>query len=125
MKQEEILKVSEHNEMVKIQSLDLDALANRRGYDKEDIEMMLGIFLKKVDAQLKTIAKAVQEKDYETIFIIAHALRGSLLNIGFDEISEVAKTLELGAKGSQDIQYQKKFLELVQMIDIIKRSTYE
>ncbi len=125
MQEGEDLSLSEYQAIEKIRLLDLDTLAKKRGHDKEDIEMMLGIFLNKVDTQLEMIAQAVKEKDYETLFVTAHTIRGSLLNIGFDEIAGVAKVLELGAKGSHDIKYEKKFLQLNLMIDIIKGSTYE
>ena len=125
MAHDENLTASSSKVIEKTQLLDLDALATKRGYDREDIAMMLEIFLNKVDAQLETIAVAVNEKDYETIFATSHGLRGSLLNIGFDETSEVVKEMELAAKASQDINYEEKFLQLKEMIEIIKRSTYE
>lgn len=111
--------------ILRTELLDLDFLSSKTGYDKEDIEMMLEIFVDKVDAQLATIAEAVSKKDHKAIFMSSHAIRGSLVNIGFDEIAEIAKRLELGAKAFEDIDYEEIFLKLKLMISVIKGSANE
>ncbi len=101
-------------------SLDLDALAEKMGYDKEDIEMMLGMFVNKVDDQLNTIEKAIKEQDYNMIYATSHAIRGSAANIGLDEIREIVNTLESAAKNQQEIAYEQHFNELRGLVEILK-----
>jgi len=104
------------------EGLDIDALAEKMGYDKEDIEMMLGMFLNKIDNQLETVDKAIQEEDYHTIFTTCHAIRGSTANIGLDEARDIAKILELAARNEEVIDYRENFSLLRGLIEEIKGS---
>lgn len=82
-------------------TINIQALADKMGYDPEDIEVMLGMFLNKIDEQLALIKEAIAKDDTETIFNTAHAIKGSSGNIGLDAIYEVAKVLESAAREDQ------------------------
>ncbi len=101
------------------EGLDLDALAEKMGYDAEDIEVMLGMFLKRVDDQLLSIEEAIASKDYETIFATTHAIKGSAGNIGLDEIFELAKGIEMAAKRAEDAN-PDDFIKLKMMIKSVQ-----
>jgi len=100
--------------------LDLSVLAEKMGYDEEDIEVMLGMFLKKVDNQLKSIEEAIASKDHETIFTTTHAIKGSAGNIGLDAIFELAKGIELTARKAEDANYDD-FTKLKIMIKSLQK----
>ena len=99
--------------------LDLDVLAQKMGYDKEDIEVMLGMFLNKVDSQLASIEEAITSKDHDTIFRTTHAIKGSAGNIGLDEIFELTKDIELAAKRAEDVN-NDDFSKLKTMIKLVQ-----
>ena len=113
------------NEVTSGSKLDTQALANKMGYDKEDIEVMLGMFLNKVDNQLATIKEAIDSQDYETVFSTTHAIKGSSGNIGLDEIHELSKIIESAAKHKELINYVDEFNKLKILIDALKGVDYE
>lgn len=101
------------------EELDLDVLAQKMGYDKEDIEVMLGMFLNKIDSQVSSIEEAITLKDHDTIFRTTHAIKGSAGNIGLDEIFELTKDIELSAKRAEDVNYDD-FEKLKRMIKLVQ-----
>ena len=105
--------------------LDLDLLAEKMGYDKEDIEVMLGMFMNKVDIQLDLIEESIRDKNYETVFTTTHAIKGSVGNLGLDEIFEIAKTIEAAAKNKDEIPYEEHFQKMKALIKNIQGLTDE
>jgi len=107
------------------QAYDLKALAEQRGFDEEDIRIMLGMFMKKIDQQLSTIEQAIDELDYQIIFQTVHAIKGSADNIGLLEIVKEAKIIELAASESKDLDYLSHFSELKDLIEQLKGAVNE
>ncbi|NOX25186.1 MAG: GAF domain-containing protein, partial [Deltaproteobacteria bacterium] len=63
----------------------------------------------------KFIAQALDDNNHHNwprLAASAHAVRGQLLTLGFDELGEMARVIELGAKAGEDIDYSEQLRHL-------------
>ncbi|MEA1917484.1 MAG: Hpt domain-containing protein [Campylobacterota bacterium] len=100
--------------------LDLQKIADELDFDLEDVEMLMEVFLKSVDENLKTVQDGVESSDFDAIFESAHAIKGSASNLTLMNISDIAKDIEHNAREKVSINYEEKFLELKKLIEEIK-----
>ena len=105
--------------------IDVQAIAKKLGYDTEDIETLISMFLSSIDDQIKLIEKSIESKDYKTLFSTAHAIKGSSGNIGLEHIFELCSSIETAAKKEEDIAYDQHLIELKQMIEALKGDFHE
>ena len=70
--------------------------------NKEFLKEMISVFLEENPQEIKTIEKAVEEKDYEVIKNTAHKLKSTIPFIGLDKIvgNDVSVMEALAANGS-------------------------
>ena len=85
-------------------SIDIEEMAQKLEFDKEDVEMLLEAFYEGAVENLEILDNAIDEKNYEAIAQAAHSIKGSAANLLLDEIALLAKEIELSAK-SQDSSY--------------------
>lgn len=76
----------------------LHALEAVLGIETEDILEVCEMFFDGSADEVSAMRCAHSDGDYETLSRIAHGMKGSAANIGFDDVSEVAAGLELEAK---------------------------
>jgi hypothetical protein len=62
------------------------------------IDQLIPWYLDKRRADLITLAAAVAEGNYEKVRVLGHNMKGSGAGYGFDAITEIGKSIELGAK---------------------------
>jgi HPt (histidine-containing phosphotransfer) domain-containing protein len=62
--------------------------------DPEDLIEIAAMFFENIEERLDSIAAAGQSGDIETLTRLAHGLKGDAANIGFTDISKIAKNLE-------------------------------
>lgn len=62
--------------------------------DPEDLIEIAAMFFEGIDERLDSISAAGQAGDLETMTRLAHGLKGDAANIGFMEISQIARDLE-------------------------------
>jgi HPt (histidine-containing phosphotransfer) domain-containing protein len=62
--------------------------------DPEDLIDIASMFFENIDERLEVIATAGYSGDLETLTLKAHALKGDAANIGFTDISRIARDLE-------------------------------
>lgn len=62
--------------------------------DPEDLIEIAAMFFEGIEERLASIAEAGHSGDIETMTRLAHGLKGDAANIGFTDISKIARDLE-------------------------------
>ena len=86
-----------NNKWVKIKEIDLDAAVEYCG-GEEVLELVIDEIIKDHGLRLQRMEKALNEKDYDTYRIEAHAIKSNLATIGAKEMSERARQHEYAVK---------------------------
>ena len=73
-------------------------MAEDIGLDEDEFLEMTELYLETSNSDLSKLQAAVKEKHMEEIVERAHSLKGASGNMGFMEIYEVAKEIELNAR---------------------------
>lgn len=83
-----------------------------------EIEDLVPGYLENRRKDIITIRTALENRDFETIKVIGHSMKGSGGGYGFDKITDIGKSIELAAKESnhEDIV---KFLD--ELLDYLER----
>lgn len=103
-----------------LNGLDLQKIADELEFDIEDVEMLLDVFIESAKESLVILETAIVNNDYDSIYSSAHSIKGSSANLTLDDISSLAKTLELAARNAEQINYQEIFIQLSNYINNLK-----
>lgn len=79
--------------------LDLEGTLNNLGGDPELLQEILDYFVELVPGQLDDLEAVLRAGDVSAVDLQAHAMKGGAANVGAIRVSEVARELELLAKG--------------------------
>lgn len=76
--------------------------------DSEDLLEVAAMFFETVEERLDRIAQAGASDDIETLTRLAHGLKGDAANIGFTDISRLARELETRGRSREvdDVEEQ-------------------
>ena len=77
-----------------------------------DIEDLVPEFLRDKERDVHAIAAALTQRDYETIRVLGHGMKGSGGGYGFDVITEIGAALEQAAASGQDKDIRRWLDEL-------------
>lgn len=72
----------------------LERMTATLAVDPEDLLEIAEMFFDGIDERVDNIASAGQADDLDTMTRLAHGLKGDAANIGFNDISQIAKSLE-------------------------------
>ena len=89
-------------------------------YVDSDIKDLVPGFLENRKKDITSIIDALTENDYEAIRIIGHSLKGSGGGYGFDNISDIGRLLEQGAKTRNAIEIRKCVERLYEYLERVK-----
>lgn len=107
--------VDESREVITIESL-----ASKKGYDAEDIEVILDMFLNSIDIKIEELHEATKNSDYQLLFNTAHTIKGSSGNIGLDDIFNVSESIEINARENNEYEYEDAIHKLEELIEEVK-----
>ncbi len=96
--------------------LDIQKTAAIIGIKEKHVSMLIKSFIQESDTILSNLEDAITKKDYEMIDHNAHSIKGSAGSLRFNEIHEMAKSMELAGKSS-DISF-----EYEETLNAIKKS---
>ncbi|MCD6139011.1 MAG: Hpt domain-containing protein [Deltaproteobacteria bacterium] len=83
--------------------MDFAKLAGKLGLEKDEFIELVELFLDVSASDLGKLQSAIDERDIQQAVEVAHSLKGASGNLGFDEISDMAKNVEANARqGSLD-----------------------
>jgi len=100
--------------------VNLQLIADELDFDLEDVQMLFELFLKKTKSLIAELDEGIETEDFDKIFRVAHAIKGSAGNLMLDKIADVAEEIEASAKKEKQIDYKKKFNELHSLIKTIE-----
>lgn len=106
---------NEQNEVMTIESL-----AEKKGFDAEDIEALLEIFLSNIENTMQEMENAIKNNELEILFTSSHSIKGSSGNIGLDEIFKVSGLIESNARANNEYDYKSEFDKLKILIEKTK-----
>ena len=96
------------------------SLAQEKGFDEEDIEALLEMFLTDIDNEVEKLYNAVEQEDYDVIFRISHSIKGSSGNIGLNDIFKSAGLIESKARAKEVYEYGAETKKLESLINKAK-----
>lgn len=74
-------------------------LIEAMGLPEADADELLALAQAMAASALESFAAQLDARDLEGLAETAHSLKGNLLNMGLDELAQLAKAVETGAKG--------------------------
>lgn len=77
-----------------------------------DIEDLIPGFLENRQEDVKSIYDALEKEDYETIRILGHSMKGAGGGYGFDEITDIGRSIEESAEGKNQEEVKKWVINL-------------
>lgn len=78
--------------------MDFQDLAARLGIDDEDFLELVELFVTTTLSDIDKIKHGVQAENSRDVAAASHSIKGAAGNLGFDEIFELAKLMEIQAK---------------------------
>ncbi|MFV1883172.1 MAG: Hpt domain-containing protein [Balneola sp.] len=90
--------------------IDLSYLEDITGGDKEMMLEMLNLFLEDIPSQVELIKTAVEEKNLKAVGTESHKLKPALQYVGFNEMYELVKELEIIGKSGDKHEEAKKIM---------------
>lgn len=81
-------------------------------YADPEISDLIPGFLENRQKDIKTISEALGKKEYGTIRLIGHSMKGSGAGYGFDDLSKMGKALEKAAEKEEALSIQKELAKV-------------
>ncbi|MGM0623977.1 MAG: Hpt domain-containing protein [Campylobacterota bacterium] len=97
----------------------IEALAKELDFEVEEIGMLMEVFLETARENVQKLNSAVTEKDYETMYSAAHAIKGSASNLLLNDVVKDALYIEKSAREKEDIDYQASIDAIAKALDEI------
>ncbi len=81
--------------------------------EEEKVEAMLPTFFTTLQEHVHELEEGLQANDPAAIGRVGHMLKGALLNLGLDDMAEIAHSLEMeGKAGRSDVDFSGLVWEL-------------
>ena len=104
-----------------IEGLDCDLLRQELMLSKDEIMMLLELFIKKMAKQIPELESAINTRDYKKIALISHSIKGSSGNFRMESLQEKTSEMERMAKDEKSAyDYENAFDVLKEMVAKIK-----
>jgi len=78
--------------------MSLKRLAEEVGLAENDYLELVELFIHTTSSDLRQLQAAVEDFDAEKVFETAHSIKGAAASLGFSEIFEAARGLEMNAR---------------------------
>ncbi len=99
--------------------INLQQIADKLDFDIDDVSMLMEIFLDNASESLEIFNAALRTNNYEQIKNATHAIAGSASNLMLEDITNIAKRIELLAKKEKNVDYKSLYLELKYELDLL------
>jgi HPt (histidine-containing phosphotransfer) domain-containing protein len=101
-------------ENIDYSEINFDEMAASIGLKPKHLPMLIGVFLEESVTILNNLELAIKSRDYPSIKLHAHSLKGSSGNLKFNELYEMAKEMEFAAAEENEAFEYSRYLEVVQ-----------
>jgi len=95
--------------------IDLSYIKKLVGDNEQLVNKILNSFKSTYATSIENIKKGLSKENFDEIYTNAHTLKGTAFNIGFNEIGEIAKAIEMASK-NKDIEEIENLLEKLEEI---------
>ncbi len=92
--------------------MNMQQIADTLEFDLEDVEMLVDMFLTDTKESIESVASAIESNDFEQMKNSAHGIKGSALNLMFEDIAKIALEIEQLAKTESLADYHALFKKL-------------
>lgn len=75
-------------------TLDIKAVVERTGLDLEDYLEIYELFQDNYNELMTELKNALEQKDTDSLMRTAHTIKGSTSNIGFSQLSDIAREIQ-------------------------------
>ena len=99
--------ISDNSDAKIVSGLDINKLMDELQLSKDELYMLLELYLKKMSTIMPDLTIAIDAKDYKQISLLAHSIKGSSANFRIDYLQTLAYEMEKSAK-SKDEKYDYK-----------------
>lgn len=104
-----------------IQGLDTRKLAEELMLSESELMMLADLFIKKMSKQIPQMQEAIAKRDYKTIALIAHSIKGSSGNFRLETVQEESAKIEKMAKATDmNYNYEEAFEYIIERLLAIK-----
>jgi CheY-like chemotaxis protein len=101
----------------KINGLNYTTLCQELMLEKDEVLMLVKLFIKKMKKQIPELDKAIDMKDYKKIAIISHSIKGSSGNFRMENLQEITSKMEEMAKNKDSsFDYIEQFKKLKNIV---------
>jgi len=97
--------------------IDLNSIASQLGFELEDIQMLVEMFIDSSKQSLQEMESALTNNDLKQLSAHAHSIKGSAANLTLEEISDIALSIEESANNQSDFDYQEAVSKLKKLIE--------
>lgn len=94
-------------------------LAENAGLEKEEFLVLVGLFIETSLFDLRKLQSAIDKGDLQKMVEAAHSIKGAAMNLGFEDMYEVAEDIEIKAQKnvlegtSGAVKYLQEKLDLI------------
>ena len=91
----------------------LDKINEMADGDQDFINSVIAVFLEEVPQDLENLEKAIQDKDYEKVYKLAHKIKPNVDLLGMEQTRAIALEIEtLGKSTKNSTEIEEKFPHL-------------
>jgi HPt (histidine-containing phosphotransfer) domain-containing protein len=80
--------------------MDLLSLAQNLDLEEGEFLELVELFIEATTADLRALLSATSKRDSPEVVELAHSIKGASINLGFTEISSLAKEIETNARNN-------------------------
>jgi len=104
-----------------IEGLNYNLLVEELMLSKEEIFMLVELFMKKMTKQVPELQSAIKNKDYKKIALIAHSIKGSSGNFRMENLQVITSNMEKMAKDKNSFfDYNIELIKVKEIVNSIK-----
>jgi len=94
-------------------------LAKNLEMEEEEFLEIVELFLETTSSDMGKLQAALEEKDAQKVVKIAHSIKGAVANLGFWEIYEMAKRIEMDGRENNLYEATGALREIKEKLDLI------
>jgi signal transduction histidine kinase/DNA-binding response OmpR family regulator len=103
-------------------TLDMQKLMEDMQLGEDELNMLLGVYFKKMDKTLPQLSEAIDNKEYKKIAMLSHSIKGSSANFRIEFLQTLASTMEASAKKEDsEYDYTDSYNRISEYLEGIKR----
>ncbi len=106
-----------------VEGLDLEKLMDELKLNKDEVALLMEMFLKKMAKILPELELAIEKKEFKQISLLSHSVKGSSANFRIEYLQTLASEMEKNAKNkNEEYNYKECYESILNYINSINLS---